>query len=538
MEFLDRISVGAKLKVLAGSLVFIALCLWGCGFWFTRRLAAGAEGMRTALEQVARAGDQTRLAQIAFKDQVQQWKDLLLRGHDPEARAGHRRGFEDKERQVDEELAALRATLAAFQPGLQPAVDRALDQHRALGERYRAALAAWKPGDALAHRTLDGRVKGVDKPMAAAIQALAEGVFLEVRQVELRERAAMAATARWNALANGALLAAGIVLATLASGIIARRILGGLGTVTAGIERMAAGDFSQDVPVRSRDELGRMAADFNRLRAVLRELLAQLRAAGDQVASGSAELGATAGEVAQTAQEVARLSEDQRAGAEETAAAVQEFSGSTREVAGHAQVSGQRLAAMVEAAADGARKGEATVAAMELISRTSADIAGVLGVITEIANQTSLLSLNAAIEAAKAGDQGKGFAVVAGQVRQLAERSAAATSQIAALVAKTRRAMDEGQATVAGTDAALRGLGRDIQAVAGLAREIGAAAEEQDRTAQDLARRTEAASAATGRSAAASQQLTATVDEVNRTADHLARIAEQLAASLARFRTG
>jgi methyl-accepting chemotaxis protein len=193
---------------------------------------------------------------------------------------------------------------------------------------------------------------------------------------------------------------------------------------------------------------------------------------------------------------------------------------------------------MVEAAADGARKGEATVAAMELISRTAADIAGVLGVITEIANQTNLLSLNAAIEAAKAGDQGKGFAVVAGQVRQLAERSAAATGQIAALVAKTRRAMEEGRATVAGTDAALRGLGRDIQAVAGLAREIGAAADEQDRTAQDLARRTEAASAATGRSAAASQQLTATVDEVNRTADHLARIAEQLAASLARFRTG
>jgi methyl-accepting chemotaxis protein len=158
-------------------------------------------------------------------------------------------------------------------------------------------------------------------------------------------------------------------------------------------------------------------------------------------------------------------------------------------------------------------------------------------VITEIANQTNLLSLNAAIEAAKAGDQGKGFAVVAEEVRKLAERSAGAAGEISGLIAKSRSAMQEGMSTVEGTETALKSMRQDIQAVADLARGIGAASEQQNQTSEELARRTEASSSATERSAAAAHELTATVEEVNRTAEYLARIADELATSLARFQT-
>jgi len=192
---------------------------------------------------------------------------------------------------------------------------------------------------------------------------------------------------------------------------------------------------------------------------------------------------------------------------------------------------------MVQSADEGARKGAATVAAMAVINDNAKQIANILMVITEIANQTNLLSLNAAIEAAKAGDQGKGFAVVAEEVRKLAERSAAAASQIVTLIGQSRTAMQEGLATVAGTEAALKDLRRDIQVVADLSRGIGVASEQQQRTSEDLAQRTEASAAATERSAAASHELTATVEEVNKTADYLARIADELAASLARFKT-
>jgi len=537
MGLLDRISVRAKLWVLGGGLIFIAVCLWAGGFYFTVRLAGQATRMRATLQEVAKAGDLARLAQIDFKNQVQQWKDILIRGHDPAELSDHRAGFEKSEKLVDDQLASLRQALAALGTSTTQVVDQCLAEHQALGQRYRAALATWKAGDPIAYRGVDGQLKGIDKPMAEALQTLAETTFLQSRLIELREQAAIRATIRWNTLFNGALLAAGIILAALISQVITTRIRRSLVEVTDGIARMVAGDFSSGVRVRSQDELGRMAGDFNRLQASFQDLFGQLRDASAKVASGSTELSATAGEVAQTAQEIARFSETQRESAEHTAAAVTEFSSSIREVSGHVRTSNNRIGTMVESAEDGARKGAATVAAMQVINQNAQDISRILSVITEIASQTNLLSLNAAIEAAKAGEQGKGFAVVAEEVRKLAERSGEAAKEIIQLISQTQKAMREGMATVEGTEGSLKVLLRDIQVVAGISREIGAASEEQNRTSDELARRAEDSSRATERSAAASHQLTATVEEVNKTADYLARIADELAASLARFKT-
>jgi len=537
MGLLDRISVRAKLWTLAGSIIFITLCLWASGFWFTLHLAGRAAQMKVHLAEVSRAGDLARKAQLDFKGQVQQWKDLLIRGHVPARKEEHTKGFDQQEKLVDDRLAELKAALAGFSPETVPEVDQVLEAHRLLDQKYRAALATWKAGDALAYRGVDEQLQGIDKPMNAAIADLGDATFLQTRLVELREEAAMGAIIRWSLVFNGVLLAIGVALAALASQLITARVRRSLEEVRAGISRMVDGDFSQGVAVHSRDEIGQMAEDFNHLLARFQELFSQLRDTSTRVASGSTELSATAGEVAQTAHEIAQFSESQRATAEQAAAAVAEFSASIQAVAGNVRTSNGRIETMVQSADEGARKGAATVAAMAMINANAKQIADILMVITEIANQTNLLSLNAAIEAAKAGDQGKGFAVVAEEVRKLAERSAAAASQVVALIGQSRTAMQEGLATVAGTEAALKDLRRDILVVADLSRGIGTASEQQRRTSEHLARRTEASSAATERSAAASHELTATVEEVNKTADYLARIADELATSLARFRT-
>jgi len=534
---IDRISVRAKLWVLGASLIGIAVLLWAGGFWIAQRLAGQAEHMAGTLQEVSKAGDLARLTEIDFKKQVQEWKDMLLRGQDPEQMRSHRQAFEADEKLVDEHLATLKLALNGLGLATSQETDRVLAEHRTLGGKYRAALATWKDGDPLAYRAVDAQLKGIDRPMTAAVRTLGESTFQQSGAAALRERARIQATIRWSNLLNGLLLAAAIALAVGIVQQISTRIRLCLGEVTQGISRMVAGDFSREVGIHSQDELGRMAEEFNHLQGNFQDLFSQLRDASAQVASGSTELSATAGEVAQTAQEIAHFSETQRAATEHTAAAVTQFSGAIQEVAGSVRTSNVRIEAMVQSADEGARKGAATVAAMQGIHGNAKAISNILMVITEIANQTNLLSLNAAIEAAKAGEHGRGFAVVAEEVRKLAERSAAAAEETLALIGQTHKAMEAGLATVTGTETALKALQQDIQVVAGLSRQIGHASAEQHRTSEELARQTDESFAATQRSAAASHQLNATVEEVNKTAGHLARISEGLAASLARFKT-
>ncbi len=535
-SFLDRISVRAKLWLLAGSLMFIATALWGAGYWLTQRLSAQSQELAQTLIQVAQAGDLARKAQNDFKTQVQEWKNILIRGHDPEQMIKYQEGFNKSEKEVEADLAALKALFQALEVSTE-AVDKTTQELRTLGAKYRESLATWKARDALAYRAVDDQLKGVDRPMNEAIGALAERTFQESSRIEAREKAEMAALVRFGAIFNAVLLAVGLLFGLLVANAILGRIQRSLAETTEGMERMVAGDFTRGIQIRSRDELGQLAKDFNDMLARFQELFSQLRLASSQVAQGSTELSATAGEVARATGEIAQFADGQRVASERTAAAMTEFAASIQEVSANVEKSNTRTETMVKAAGEGARQGEATVVAMQAIRQATQQMVKAVQVIQDLARQTNLLALNAAIEAAKAGAHGAGFAVVAEEVRKLAEHSAGAAKQIGDLISQTEEAMREGIRTVEATDATIRTIQENIQAVAVAAREIGAATEEQGRTASEVARQVEETAQSTERSAAASTELAQTVEEVNRTAEYLARIAEDLSSSLARYKT-
>ena len=457
---MSRLTLTWRIILAVGIAIVTGIGISGTLLWQLRATSASYDQLMGQTD--VQYQDRARVMQVDFKKQVQEWKNLLLRGRDFAE-------FQKYEDSFKKEEASVRAGGQALldevkDPEALKLIQAFLTVHATMGQKYAEAIKTFSASKGQNFDAADDEVKGIDRAPTDAIDNIVErlqAVIVESRQAKLAEVQSRIVTT--------AITVSGVFVAIV--GLVFFIIRG------------------------TRLEMVELATHLS------------------ETAEGTT---AAAGQVSVTAQSLSQGATEQAASLEETSASMEEMASMTRKNAENSQSAAQLMADVDGRVRDSNVALDGMVSSMKSIQQSSQQVALIIKTIDEIAFQTNILALNAAVEAARAGEAGMGFAVVADEVRNLAQRSAKAAKDTAELIEASIAKIDGGSQNVHHVTQSISAITESVVKVKGLVDEVSMASRQQtqgieqvSQAVQQMEKLTQTTAATAEESAAASEELTA-----------------------------
>ncbi|MFD2230813.1 methyl-accepting chemotaxis protein [Alkalimarinus sediminis] len=497
MDWLNKSIFNKLLAIIGGGCAVITLAAL---FYFSK-----ASSGITAYHSVITVDDQNAIQVSAmlseFKGQVQEWKNVLIRGSDPANLDKYWGRFEQQEAKVQAMGSALVKTLTVQQE--IDLLNQFLTSHKTMGQNYRKGLEDFKAAN-FDIPSGDRAVKGMDrepsKLLADTVKAIQEDAVAHAAIIgeEVASATIVAAILLFGSI---------IVFAAISLYIVNIALVKPSRILTKVIDGLSQGHLDNDISIQREDELGTLADASRRLQEFLSGISVQLRQTTGSLDEASSSLSRACETMTENAQQG-------HSRTDQIAAAMQEMTATAQEVASHASTAAGLTVDADTASNDGlktmhqaqssinrlAEQVEDNVETVNKLAEKTNNVGAVLGVIRGIAEQTNLLALNAAIEAARAGEQGRGFAVVADEVRTLAQRTQESTAEIEGIIDSVQESaknmvtvMDNSRSVT--TESAslfnaatekLEQISSSISEITSLNEQVATAAEEQTSTSEEI----------------------------------------------------